>query len=600
MPTVPAYSLPQEQERALPGARVESVASPALLDAGAEQTIKAGGALMGAGSVGNAIMFQMQQRENADAIFRVEAEDKAAWINYEADIKKTRQGQYAKNATVDTATWWKDRISKNIGTLGNTEAQRAYSQRATELQLQALHGVSNFEGQQLEIAHDQSWKADKVNTINMAASNPTPLTVDSSMKEIKRFNAYQAARKGWKAEVLNAENDADITNLHTQVIQQLAATNKDQAAAYFELHKDEINGSQRAEIGEFAMKATAVAMGSKAAQAEWLANGPKSDTDAADIDVMAANIRDQFKDNTFTRDAALTELKQMKTERDAGIQSRDAKRTATVNEMLMQGKSLAAVQQTPAWLALDGTERRKIVLHEESIANQRESRAAARESRAASAAVRAEHQLSIAGWETMERLSEPTALMAIKDRNQVLNLRPVIGQENTQRLLAKWDQFSQNTAKLSDAKIDNDKFKEFASDAGLDPAATYGKNKDMALRVSALRDKVESVIGQEQIAKRRDLTREEKDSIMRREIDNQVIQHSTFWFDKSVPAMALPGDKKTLANAYVVVNGNEVKLSSIPPADRVQIIRARKNAGLPVTEQAIAEMWVKKNAKAAQ
>lgn len=600
MPTVPNYSLPQAEERPLPSARVESIASPALLDAGAEKTILAGNALMGAAAAGNAIMYQMQQRENADAIFRVEADDKAAWINYEADIKKNRQGQYAKNATVDTATWWKDRISKNVETMGNPEQQRVYSQRATELQLQALHGVSNFEGQQLEVAHDQSWKADKVNTINVAAANPTPLTVDSSMKEIKRFNAYQAARKGWDAQVLNAENDADITDLHKQVIQQLAATNKDQAAAYFELHKDEINGSQRAELGEYAKKATAAFLGSQAAQAEWLASGPKGDNDSANIDVMSANIREQFKNDTYTRDAAITELKQMFSERNEGIRARDSKRTATVNEMLMGGMSMAAVQQSPAWLALDGTEQRKIVEHETNLAAAREARAAASESRAFTRQQRQEHQLNIQGWETMERLSDPTALMSIKDRNDVINLRSTIGTENTQRLLQKWDSFSQSQAKLTDAKIDNDKFKEFAADAGLDPSATYGKNKDMALRVSTLRDKVETVIGQEQLAKRRELTREEKDTIIRREIDNQVIQHSTFWFDKSVPAMALPGDKKTLANAYVVVNGNEVKLSSIPATDRAAIIRARKNAGLPVTEQAIAEMWVKKNTRGAQ
>lgn len=605
MPQVPAYSLPQEQERALPSARQESIASPALLDAGAEKTMLAGNAIMGAGAAANAVLMHMQERDNADAIFRVETDDKAAWINYEADVKKNRQGQYAKGATVDTAAWWKDRISKNVTTFDNAEAQRVYSKRATELQLQALHGVSNFEGQQLEISHDQAWKADKYNTIGVAAANPTPLTVDTAMSELKRFNAYQGARKGWDATVLQAENDADITDLHKQVIQQLAATNKDQAAAYFELHKDEINGAQRAELGEFAKKATAAALGSQAAQATWTSLGPKGDNDAANIDVMSAAIRDQFKNDTYTRDAALTELKQMFAERNEGIRSRDAQRTASVNEMLMGGKSMAAVQQTPAWLALDGTEQRKILLHEEQVGAAREGRAAARESRAFTASQRAEHELNIKGWDTMERLSDPSKLMAITDRNDLINLRTVIGTENTQRLLSKWDSFSQNQAKLTDAKIDNDKFKEFASDAGLDPAATYSKNKDMALRVSTLRDKVETVIGQEQLARRRELTRSEKDEIMRREIDNQVMIHSRIWFDSSTPAVALPGDPKTQARAYVVAKApdgtsQEVYLSSIPAADRVAITRERKRVGLPVTEQAIAEMWLKKNAQSAK
>src|SRR4051812_33948085 len=113
MPQIPAYSLPQETERPIAGVRRESVASPSLLDTRAEQTAALGKSVENAGSGVAAIAYHMAQRENADVIFQREAGDKEAYLAYEADLREKRQGQFAKGATNDTATWWKDRISKN-------------------------------------------------------------------------------------------------------------------------------------------------------------------------------------------------------------------------------------------------------------------------------------------------------------------------------------------------------------------------------------------------------------------------------------------------------------------------------------------------------
>lgn len=586
MPVVPTYNTPQETERALPGVRQESIVSPGLLDAGAEQMGAFGKSVTDAGSAMSSIAYHMGQRENADVLFRHEADDKAAYLNYEADVRKNRQGQYAKGVTTDTATWWKDRISKNVEGMGNSEQKRLYSQRATALQLQSLQGMSNFEGQQIEVAHDTSWKADKINTINLTAANPTDATVATSMSEIRKFNSYQAARKGWDANVLQAENEADITQLHQQVIQTLVATNKDQAKAYFDAHKGEIAGSQRAEIGEFAEKATAAATGAKVAQAVWGSAGPKGDNESSNIDQMKATIREQLKDNTFARDAALQEISQMDADRDKGIRARDNNRSAQVNELLMSGKSLAAVQQTPAWLALDGTERRKILEHEESIA-------ATRENRANAAEARAERKLNTEGLDTMIRLSDPTRLVAMS-RDEIINLRTTIGNENTKSLLNKWDALTKSGTHLAEAKLDNDQFNTFAVRAGLNP---QGKSDDDKRRIQDTRDKVERIIAGEQQNKKRPLTRDEKDNILQKQIDNQVIQHNSVFFDKSVPAITLPANKQ--ADAYVEVGKakQKVLLSQIPASFRLEATNARKTQGLPTSEAQLAELWLRNTGK---
>ena len=48
-----------------------------------------------------------------------------------------------------------------------------------------------------------------------------------------------------------------------------------------------------------------------------------------------------------------------------------------------------------------------------------------------------------------------------------------------------------------------------------------------------------------------------------------------------------------LKSAYVVVGKEQVPVASIPAGERMKIMSALKTKGLPVTEQAIAELWVK-------
>lgn len=580
MARVPSYDSMQEREAGLPGARVETVATPALLDAGAEQTGALGKSVENAGTAISQVQYHMVQRENHDAVFTSEASDKAAYLAYEADMRQNRQGNNAKGATEDTAKWWKERITKNVEGMNDAQ-KRLYTQRITGVQLQTIHTVGAYEGQQLEVAHDQAWNADKVNTINLAAATPTEGVVAATVTDLKRMNAYQGARKGWDAKVLQAENGKDVTNLHAQVIQTLARDNPTLASTYFKQHEMEINGAQRAEIGLFAQKATAARVGADTAAAEWTENGPQGDKDASNIDAMKANIRKKLKDDPFARDAALHEISQIDADRDKAIKARDSTRVATVNTLLMGGASLASVQQTPSWASLDGTEQRKIVEHEEA-------QKALKEGRDIQRLTREQLMKHVANIDIAMKLSDPDQLVGM-ERNQVINLRTTIGDESTQRLLDKWDAYTKSGTVLSEAKLDNDQFKSFAVRAGLDPNST---DTVMKQRIVDVRDKVERIIGSEQQARKKPLTRDEKDKIMQQELDNSVIQHNVLMFDAKVPAITLPDNKK--ATAYVNVNGREVRLSSIPMDYRAEITAARKSRGLPTSEQTIAELWVKK------
>lgn len=64
-----------------------------------------------------------------------------------------------------------------------------------------------------------------------------------------------------------------------------------------------------------------------------------------------------------------------------------------------------------------------------------------------------------------------------------------------------------------------------------------------------------------------------------------------FWWDSERPIPLLSAEDQ--ARAYVVVNGEDVPVASIPTGQRAVIASKLRARGLPVTEQAVAELWVR-------
>jgi len=300
----------------------------------------------------------------------------------------------------------------------------------------------------------------------------------------------------------------------------------------------------------------------------WVSDGPKSDTDVSNIDQMKARIRTELKSNIYARDAALTEIDQINNDRTNGIRARVDNREAKINTMLINGATIAQVQQTPEWAALDGTQQKRI----QAIAR---------------------GELNTDGVDAMMQLSNPDILIGMT-RDQVVNLRPKIGDQNTAHLLDKWDAYTKNGTLLSEAKIDADQFNDFANAAGLD---TTSKDTDMKKQIVATRNKVEQMIGVEQQKLKRPLDRTQRDDVMKRVIDDTVTRHRTFWFDKpNVPAVTLTPQQA--ATAYVTVEGgHEIKLSTIPLATTKAISDELQKQNIPVTQQNIGQAWANMNPK---
>jgi hypothetical protein len=243
MPTIPVYDGPQVKEAPLRGGFQETINDPAAF--GATQARQLGEVANTAAKV-----FQVVEAENArndaDAVFRAETNLRAGYLQYEAHVKKTRQGRSAEGVLEDTDKWWAEQEKAFTEGLANDRQRALLARTASRLKLQSQAQMTDFQNVQLEKSHDESWAASKAIVISNAAANPTPANVQGALAEIKTKNAYQGARKGWDADQMTVQNMKDMTILHTSVVQQMA--DKDPAAAekyLAAIPNDEFDGARR-------------------------------------------------------------------------------------------------------------------------------------------------------------------------------------------------------------------------------------------------------------------------------------------------------------------------------------------------------------------
>lgn len=135
--------------------------------------------------------------------------------------------------------------------------------------------------------------------------------------------------------------------------------------------------------------------------------------------------------------------------------------------------------------------------------------------------------------------------------------------------------------------------KQAAVEAGVIPAT--GKAKEKELKAFAdFQQMVDNRIRQFEavdLGGKRKANSGELQNIIDHVMLDQVKVPRTLWFDFEKPAALLTDDESS--RAYVEVGGEEIVLASIPQAQRSTIVGKLRARGLPVTEQAVAELWVR-------
>lgn len=540
MPRVPATTGPSIGDQALPSAGLSRVNPQPMIN---QQAADFGRQLQDVGAA-------IQERQDADLIMRAETDIKGKYLEWEGQAKQ-RKGQQAWGVAKEAAEWWDKEGAQVAESLQNPIQKRLFSQTVAKLRAQSVGQFSGFEAGQRRESLDASAQASIVGSINLAAANPgNPEVLTSVKQDILRRTDMMAKLNGWDVAVKDAKQAEYLTNFHKQVIQGLVRDNPAAAEAYFQTNKAEIEGSQHAEVGAFAQKATATRLGDTTADAVWQTLGPKSDRDPVTLDAMEQAVRKQLADKPEAMRAAIAGLKERAVAFKDSRRERDDQLEASVNQAILDGKSTREIRSMPSFLSLSPESARKIVDFMESRALRNEQRAAARESREDAAEARGQRRMAREGMGAYLQYSNPDVLRSMTEA-QVLNLLPTLGNDLTRDLMEKRRTLN-NPAKLAEARMDTDDFNHIAQQIGLDPFRTANR-----AQVGELRYRVEQMINAAQQGGNKALSRDEKMTLMRQEMARTVTVDGWFSSAKDVPVIALKPE--------------DIKNVVVPAADRREI-----------------------------
>ncbi len=150
--------------------------------------------------------------------------------------------------------------------------------------------------------------------------------------------------------------------------------------------------------------------------------------------------------------------------------------------------------------------------------------------------------------------------------------------------------YSSNETTVRAVSIDNQQLDGIFNANGLGRLVSPKAGTEDAAASIKIQNQIRDIIDTEQTVTGKELTRDRKRQIMEQVIMDQAFV-SEWGRDPRKPVALLTEDE--MAEAYVQVGGEEVKLTAIPAEQRRQITQTLTRRGRPVTEQAIAELWVK-------
>jgi hypothetical protein len=589
------YDSSQVREQALPNVQQSSVATPDFLAEPRNQDLRLGGAALRAGNAAMRVAGHMQDKENLSAVQDATTAYGEAVLKFQTEAKKNRIMGGAAGITGEFSDFHQKTIDEIAKGLTNNAQRQAFTQTARRAGLSSRREIATFEIGETAKAQQASFEANKQTYIDLGAAASTPEAAREHKEAmVNSTRAYWASRNADKV-TTDAMVTAATTQFHAQRIQELARIDGEAAAAYFKENKHEIAGSQRDKIGEFADKAGAEGVGLRKSDDIWTKHGPKNDTTPIELDKMLEAARNDpaLKNNPAALNSTISRIKErVGAMKDARSERSDGLR-AGVNQAIMDGRSLSQIRGMPQFMALDNTTQLAIVKDIEAINASRAARGAAAEARADAAESRAERRLERRGAPLALNVSDPDVLLGMT-RNQVVNLRESVGVDETKRLLAKWDMLKANSTKVIEARIDHQDFQRAMIDGGLNPFSRSQREKTRLVRLQA---HIENVIDVAQRARGdgKQLSREEKREIAKREVANDVINDSFFGLtDRRAPAgMVSDEDRQT---AYVLIGPTQqrVNIADIPDSYRKEITFKRARDGRTTTEEQLAELWARK------
>lgn len=419
-------------------------------------------------------------------------------------------------------------------------------------------------------------------TEHVAKNFADPDAVAQSIERVKANTRGFAQTKGMAADQQDMAVKDAVSAMHLMVIQRKLdgdATKgvvADPAGAK-QYYQDQVKAGTIVESskGAQAMRTKIDAderqfRASNAVDAVWKGFGPGDDTEAVNLDAMAAELRGQFKGDPDGLKVAMAELKDRAQTHDYSVKQREASITGGIYQRVLAGEGLASIRKSPEFRELDGVRQIQMIEKIEAFNKRNQDGEGAQMDKFASY------------WAIA---SNPQALSKMSDA-EIFAMTPKIGGALVKQLLSNKQTLLKGDDKVIAATIDNDQFKYWATQGGLDVAPKKGSEEEKTL--GELKYRVETMIDERQRNLGRALQREEKDDIMKKMIVKVPVR-----YQQSVFGVTRTGvEERPL---FRVQNPESIVIQG---ADREAVVKALKAAGIEnPTDPQIREGYVLLKAK---
>lgn len=544
MPVVPTYNGPQVRSAPLQPNYQNNVDV-------SSGTRAVGQSLMQASD--NVERFAMRDAETAANA--ADSEIAGGWLKWDAENRKKYQGGNADGYTAAASEWW-GTAAKTYSEKLDPRAKELVSKALARRQGASLGQVSQFVETEKEKHADDTAAANVATTIQFGVTSGD---VAGASERVRTLSSQVGARKGWTTEQVQAEVGKNLSALHLAQISKLAEQDPTKAQAYYDTNKAEVGFAQQPRVEEILRKEVDNQFATQFAAQQ--ASKPLSEQLTA-----AGEIK-----NPQRREKALTEIKNNHALVEAAKREREQAVSDQAWQLAGQGKRIPE----SILMAMDGKERVQLQDH-----------------------LRARSERAAAGTPVKTDMATYIDLREKLAAGEKVNLKAYtekVGGAQMEQLLdiqsAKPGSAKQDSMLTDEGRINN-ALTGMGIDKSKDPntAGLFTVEVDRRVRAAsaAKGDKP--------------LSPDEKQKIVD-DVSLDKVFVDEWGSDPQKPLFQLTPEEQK--KAYVRVPGSagmygstgmrQVLLSTVPMADRAEIMRARKARGLPVTEQAIVETYLKVN-----
>jgi len=535
MPQVPIYNGPQVQEQVTPGGYQSEV-----------DVTKTTRALATGFNTAADVAERGVQREAETQANTADLEISSGWLKWDSENRKNYQGEKAGEYTAAAEKWWQDTATTYAGKL-DPFSKRLVTQTLQRRQAASLGNVTQFVEAEKEKHADQTAAANVDTTIQFGVTSGD---LAGAAERVRELSAQTGARKGWTTEQVQAETLKNLSQMHITQIAKLTEQPGGAEAAdkYYQANKAEIGFAQQPKV-EQVIKAE-VDNQFATQTAARVATMPLSDQLAE-----AAKISDPAR-----REKTITQIRSNHAlVREAQVEQ-EKKFSDAAWQLVGQGKRVPEA----ILASMDGKERVQLQDHLRAVAER--------------GPVQPKTDPKDHARLIDMMLNDPEAFK--KERLAAAKLSST----DLEQMAAKQQALRSGGDKQDTMLTDDQRVNGALVGAGIDakkqPEAAYQVRLEVDRRVRA----ESSAKGGKQ------LTGDEKQRVVDSVLLDKVFVNE-WGTDPQKPLTLLKPEE--LNKAYVTVGGKDVSLSTVPMTDRAEIIRARRSRGLPVSEQAIVETYLK-------